>query len=125
MRLGFCRDRRIVRPVQRHFELRCETPDDRHGELSVVGELDLASASVLREQLGELMGTGRRDVLIDLAATEFLDSSGIGALLWAHHRLEAAGGHLTLVNARGTVARTLQLTGADRVLGDPPATPLA
>ena len=111
--------------MQRHFELRCETPDELHGELSVVGELDLASATVFREQLGELMGTGRRDVLIDLEATEFLDSSGIGALLWAHHRLEAAGGHLTLVNAHGTVARTLHMTGADRILGDSPAAPLA
>ena len=38
--------------------------------------------------------------------------------------LALAGGHLTLVNAHGTVARTLHMTGADRVLGDPPAAPL-
>ena len=110
--------------MQRHFELRCETPDERHGELAVVGELDLASVPQFRETVGELMGTGRRDVRLDLAGAEFLDSSGIGALLWAHHRLEAAGGHLTLVNVHGTVARTLHMTGADRVLSDPPAAPL-
>jgi anti-sigma B factor antagonist len=110
--------------MQRHFELRCETPDERHGELSVVGELDLASSPEFRETLGELMGTGHRDVRLDLADTEFLDSSGIGTLLWAHHRLEAVGGHLTLANAHGTVARTLRLTGVDRVLGDAPPAPM-
>ena len=102
--------------MHRHFELHTTSPDERHGEVSVVGELDLGSASAFRSALAELMGSGHREVLVDLAGTDFVDSSGIGALLWAHHRLEAAGGHLTLVNAGGHVARTLELTGADRVL---------
>ena len=104
-----------------HFELHCTAPDDHHCELAVTGELDIASTSRFRATLCELMGTGQRDVVVDLAETDFLDSSGIGVLLWAHHRLEAAGGHLTVLNATGGVARTLELTGTAKILLDEPA----
>jgi anti-sigma B factor antagonist len=106
--------------VTHHFELHCTAPDAHHCELSVIGELDIASTSRFRSALGELMGIGQRDVVVDLSGTEFLDSSGIAVLLWAHHRLEAAGGHLTVLNAAGGVARTLELTGAAKILLDEP-----
>lgn len=108
-----------------HFDLHCATLDAHHCVLCVDGELDIGSATAFRSALGELMGTGQRHVLVDLSATEFLDSSGIGVLLWAHHRLEAAGGRLVVVNARGYVAQTLELAGAARILFDEPAPLLA
>ena len=107
--------------MHHHFDLHCATLDERHCALTVTGELDIGTVSAFRSALGDLMGTGQRDVLVDLGQTDFLDSSGIGVLLWAHHRLEAAGGHLVVVNARGSVARTLDLTGAARILLAEPA----
>jgi anti-sigma B factor antagonist len=104
-----------------HFDLQCATLDERHCALTVIGELDIGTSSAFRSTLGDLMGTGQRDVLVDLGQTDFLDSSGIGVLLWAHHRLEAAGGHLVVVNAHGGVARTLEITGAARMLFAKPA----
>ena len=75
--------------MHHHFDLHCATLDERHCALTVTGELDIGTASAFRSALGDLMGTGQRDVLVDLAETDFLDSSGIGVLLWAHHRLLA------------------------------------
>jgi anti-sigma B factor antagonist len=84
--------------------------------MQLQGELDMATAPQFRRLLGDLMGSGVREVTVDLHATEFIDSSGLGALLWAERRLRAVGGGLTLVNAQETVQRTFVLAGLDRLL---------
>ena len=108
--------------MHHHFELHLEEADEHHGELSVAGDLDIGSIAAFRSAVSELMGAGRRDVCVDLAGLDFMDSTGLGVLMWAHHRLEAAGGHLTLVNAHGNVERVLELTGTAKLLLDAPAT---
>ena len=84
--------------------------------LTVEGELDVATAPQFRTSVGALLGTGCRDLEIDLAGTTFLDSSGLGALVWAAHRIRAAGGELSVVNPSVHVAQTLEITGIDRLL---------
>jgi anti-sigma B factor antagonist len=84
--------------------------------LRVEGELDIATAGRLRREVGALLGTGCRHLVVDLSDTEFMDSSGLGALVWAAHRLHAAGGDLVAVNPSAAVARTLEITGVDRLL---------
>jgi anti-sigma B factor antagonist len=102
--------------MHRPFELRHHEPTPDVTKLQVVGDLDLASAPSLRQLLGDLMGAGVRHVDVDLSSTEFVDSTGLGALLWADHRLQAAGGDLSLRNADGPVARIFALAGLDSLL---------
>jgi anti-anti-sigma factor len=81
------------------------------GSLAVSGELDIATAAHLRATVGDLMGQGVRHLELDLDRVTFLDSTGIGALLWAAHRLTSCGGDLSVVNVHGAAARTLELAG--------------
>lgn len=97
------------------FQLRHEERGQR-SELEVVGELDIAAAPQLRRVVGALMGTGVREMRVDLGSADFLDSSGLAALLWAEHRLRAVGGTLIVVNAPDGVRRTIELAGLDDVL---------
>ena len=94
------------------FELRHEEHGSR-SDLMVVGELDIATAPQLRRVIGDLMGAGIREMRVDMHRAEFIDSSGLGALLWAENRLRAAGGHLTVVNAHDGVQRSFELAGLD------------
>ena len=98
-----------------HFELRHEE-HGRRSDLVVVGELDIATAPRLRRVVGDLMGSGVREMRVDLDGAEFIDSSGLGALLWTEHRLRAVGGHLSVVNAHDGVLRTIELAGLEDVL---------
>ena len=84
--------------------------------LGVEGELDVATATQFRRSVSDLLGTGCRRLVVDLGGTTFLDSSGLGALVWAFHRLHAAGGVMSVVNPTPRVAKTLQITGVDQVL---------
>ena len=98
-----------------HFELQ----HDEHGAASamrVEGELDIAAAPHFRRVVGDLMGTGVRTVTVDLSHAEFVDSSGLGALLWAEHRLRAVGGDLAVVNPSQAVRRIIEMAGLQELL---------
>src|SRR4051812_4825213 len=99
--------------MTRTFGLRAEWADEHGCRLHVAGELDVGTAPELRRAIGQLMAGGARTVVVDLARTEFLDSSGLGALLWAEHRLEAVGGSLAAVHPTKGVAAVLALGGPD------------
>jgi anti-sigma B factor antagonist len=92
------------------------SPDATSAVLTVSGDLDLAAAPGLRAAIGDLMGFGVRHVEVDLDACTFLDSSGLGALLWGSHRLHAAGGDLVAVHVHGAPARTLEMSGVKDVV---------
>ncbi|MEU4477552.1 STAS domain-containing protein [Micromonospora sp. NPDC023966] len=86
--------------------------------IRLAGECDLAA----RERLtGTLLAAvdAAPVVVVDLAAVEFLDSTGIHALVAAHQRARAADGRLYLVNATGAVAALLELTGVGDLLRHP------
>ncbi|HWH15464.1 MAG TPA: STAS domain-containing protein [Miltoncostaeaceae bacterium] len=59
------------------FDVRV-TADDGRALVHVSGELDLATASRFQRELGAALAAG--PVVLDLAALEFIDSSGVRAL---------------------------------------------
>jgi anti-anti-sigma factor len=80
----------------------------------VVGELDALSAPELRECLISCAHEGQDRVVVDLARLEFVDSSGIEALLVGHQRLRAQGGALVLKDPPTRLETILRITGLDR-----------
>ena len=84
--------------------------------LVVEGELDIGTAPDFRNAVGTLLGRGCRHVVVDLSGTTFLDSSGLGALLWAANRLHGAGGELVALRPNAAIADTLRVTGVGKLL---------
>jgi anti-anti-sigma factor len=75
--------------------------------LRLAGELDLATAEQLKEQLKKQAGSAR--VVVDLAGLEFLDVTGLNVLLEGHRTLASRGGRLVLRRPRPMVVRLLTL----------------
>lgn len=82
--------------------------------LRVAGEIDVYTAPRLRERLAELAAGGVRHVVADLRAVDFLDSTGLGALVGGLKRLREQDGSLALVAGDGKILRVLQITGLVR-----------
>lgn len=80
------------------------------------GRLNMVAAPRLREQLRDLVHSGSARVVVDLAATEFIDSSGLGALVSGLKAARQAGGDLRLASPTAQVRSVLSLTSLDRVL---------
>ena len=84
--------------------------------LQVAGEVDVATAPLLREQMRDLAAKGVVHLIGDLGRVEFLDSTGLGALVGGLKRLREAGGSLALVITTPRILRIFQITGLVRPL---------
>jgi anti-sigma B factor antagonist len=86
----------------------------RHGAAAIVrvkGELDAYSAPSLEDLGTNLLADGVTEIVLDLAATSFVDSSGLRAILTLHRRIENDRGELALGNPSEPVLRLLEITG--------------
>ena len=83
--------------------------------LRVRGEIDVYTAPQLREHVIKLLDDGARYLTADLREVDFLDSTGLGALVGSLKRLREQDGSLTLVTAADRILMIFRLTGLDRV----------
>jgi len=84
--------------------------------VELAGELDLASAPALREQLLGLLRQGSSRLVLDLSRVSFCDASGLAVLVGTSHRARRLGGFLRLAAVPRQAVRVLDLTGLDRHL---------
>jgi anti-sigma B factor antagonist len=88
----------------------------RRTVLYVAGEIDMATAPELRAAIDTALEAAPQELWIDLAATEFMDSTGLHALIDAGSRLRTRNCRLAVVCPDGSVRRLLEVTGADAAL---------
>jgi anti-anti-sigma factor len=77
--------------------------------IEVRGELDFAVAEQLRQALGS--AGGHREVLVELAQCDFVDSAAIEEILQAERLLALEGRPIAVVGAKGQVLRFLTVLG--------------
>ncbi len=75
------------------------------------GSLDIATSPTLRAALMEAADRNEHEIVVDLSDMEFLDSTGLGALIGAHKRAAEHGGSVRLVAHEGQILRLLRITG--------------
>ena len=80
------------------------------------GRLNMVSASELRETVGAAVASGRPRVVVDLSRIDFMDSSGLGALIGSLKIAREAGGDLRIARPTEQVLMVLQLSNVDRIL---------
>jgi anti-sigma B factor antagonist len=100
----------------REFRLDIVGPIGDCAVLQVTGEVDVYTAPMLREQMRELAAKGAVHLIADLGRVDFLDSTGLGALVGGLKRLREAGGSLALVVTAPRILRIFQITGLTKVL---------
>jgi anti-sigma B factor antagonist len=76
--------------------------------------LDAAAAPGLRSATADLANQGRFRVVLDLGGVDFVDSSGLGALIHMHKTFEGRG-RLALCNLDPKVAQLFKVTRLQRV----------
>jgi anti-sigma B factor antagonist len=67
---------------------------DRDGATATValrGEVDILTVDQVRVALGEALAAGPREIVVDLTDLAFIDSTGLGALIFGFQRARDAG----------------------------------
>jgi len=94
---------RVFKLTERDLQSECR-------EILVEGELDLAVAGELEEKLARALDESR-NVVISLEGCEFIDSTGIAAIVQAYGRFSKRGGRVAVYAPSDQVLRVLSATG--------------
>ncbi|MDT0391055.1 STAS domain-containing protein [Streptomyces dubilierae] len=97
---------------------------ERDGDLAVAAladDVDFYTSSDLRTAGFDLLDDGCRYLVLDTSSLDFIDSSGITALLALWQRLDAADGALVLAVPDEGLRRRMDVLGLDTVLTITPA----
>ncbi len=91
------------------------TERDGWSVLEVGGEIDVATAPRLREQLIKLVNDQQLRIVVDLHDVDFIDSTGLGVLIGALKRVRTNDGDLVLVCTDPRIVKVFEITGLDQV----------
>ena len=80
-----------------------------------VARLDAAEARGFKQECEEAWNADLNAVVIDLGAVQFIDSSGIGALLSVYKKLPSSTPSVKLINVTATVQSVIELLRLHRI----------
>jgi len=81
--------------------------------VSLHGELDIAAARRLDEELEQIERESTAHIVLDLRELTFLDSTGLRSLIGADARAREQGRRVTLVQGPAVVRRVFEITGLE------------
>ena len=100
------------------------TTESQEGQTRVIlsGELDIASTDELERELEALEVDSPGTLILDLRKVEFIDSTGLRAVIAADERARSAGRRLVVIRGSSAVERLFSVTQLDRrleIIDDP------
>jgi anti-sigma B factor antagonist len=85
--------------------------DERTVTVALRGEVDVLTVDQVRVALTEALAAHPHDIVVDLAELTFIDSTGLGALIFGFQRARDAGVRFRLAHPSRTVRQILVLSG--------------
>jgi anti-anti-sigma factor len=94
------------------------TTEQHEGQtrIALVGELDIASAPQFEQGLADAEGDTPGVLVLDLRGVEFIDSTGLRAVIAADERARSTGHRLVVVRGSAAVERVFSVTQLDQRL---------
>ena len=83
--------------------------------ISLEGEVDVYSASMLREEIINQVDAGEYNIVINLGKVAFLDSTGLGVLVGGLKRVKTHDGQLGIICNQEKILRIFRITGMDKI----------
>jgi len=108
---------RIVKIIKEYIKMNLQIEDKGAAVLLLVEEdrLDAHNSGELKNQMLKLFEEGKHNLVVDLQAVRFVDSSGLGALVSGFKNASSRNGNLKLSGLQLQVKSMFELTRLHRV----------
>jgi anti-sigma B factor antagonist len=90
----------------------------RSGDVAVIdlaGEVDAYTSARFREVMTDIIEDGGQKLIISMAKVDYIDSSGLGALVGGLKRISERNGRIILICDRSQVRKVFEITGLEKV----------
>ncbi len=84
--------------------------------LRFVGDLDSTNAEATSGRMLELLGEGVTTIVADFSRLRYINSTGLGALLFVNKKFKESGGVFKVANVNENVLEIIEIIGADQLL---------
>jgi len=82
---------------------------DGRAVIRLQGRFDFNAHREFRDAVDQALAGDGREILVDMSAVEYLDSSALGMLLMLRDRAKGASREVALANCRGAVKQVLDI----------------
>lgn len=89
-------------------------PEERNGKVVVLrptGMIDSEASRTLFEKIAELLVRGEHYLLLDFTEVSYINSTGLGALVYATKKVAGAGGKVVLAGVKEPVQKIFKISG--------------
>ena len=80
------------------------------------GNFDLHTAKYFKDEINRYLKKEIDNLVLDFKAIDFIDSSGIGAILSIYKKIEKKGGEIVIINISPTLKRIFELSGVLNII---------
>ena len=87
-----------------------------HTLIVATGEIDIGTADQVGNAVSAALSAGHGQVLLDVAAVTFIDSSGLAVLVKAHRQAQTQGASFAVVHPTPQTRKLIQVLGLDQLL---------
>ena len=98
------------------MELRLETKAD-HYVLHISGEIDLYAAPELKEAFTDYADLELKNCIVDLDKVYYIDSTGLGVLMFGASLTRKNGGQFSCVNVSAEIKQLMAAVNLEQALG--------
>ena len=107
--------------MEDHMDIRC-LEQNGVAQLALTGKMDLVNAVEVKEKVKALLGQNRTTIHIDMGGVDFINSSGLGAMVSMLKEIRMRQGRLTVSNLAPYIVEIFDITQLSHVFEIYPTT---
>ncbi|MDI9482992.1 MAG: STAS domain-containing protein [Bacillota bacterium] len=97
------------------FTLLLDNQTEEKLEIFLSGEVDIASAPDFKTKLYDLIGDGKKDIVLLCNGLKYIDSTGLGILVGALKKVKSHQRNVYIYQLRDNIRKLFHITGLDMV----------
>ena len=86
-----------------------------HWKVTLVGEVDIYNSAELKSRLNQLIEEKPADMYVDCSKLEYIDSTGLGALVGVLKRVKGSNRTMHLSSVKPNILKLFRITNLDKV----------